>query len=120
MVLGKSFEECFERLNEVLALAESYGLQINWKLCQFMCQTIEYLGFEISFGSIKPSQHKTFAVERFPEPNSVKRVQSFLGLTGYFRKFVRDYSILARPLTQLLKKDQPFKLKCLKKLLSRS
>ncbi|CAG4989313.1 unnamed protein product [Colias eurytheme] len=59
---------------------------------------------ELKKGEIKPSVEKIAAVEHFQTPNNMKSLQSFLGLTGYFRKFIKDYSLIAKPLTDLLKK----------------
>ncbi|KAK9712691.1 RNase H-like domain found in reverse transcriptase [Popillia japonica] len=65
--------------------------------------------YDDSEGRIEPSDAKTKAVLRFPELKTIKQVQSFLGLTGYFRKFIPQYSVIARPLTDLLQKNQMFK-----------
>lgn len=67
------------------------------------------MGHRIENGKIYPSTEKTKAVVRFPEPKSIKQVQSFLGLTGYFRKFIPFYSSIAKPLSDLLKKEKQFK-----------
>lgn len=58
-----------------------------------------------------PSREKTTAIEKFPIPSSKKEVQRFLGLTSFFRRFVRNYAVVAKPLTDLLRKDKKFKLK---------
>lgn len=68
------------------------------------------MGHAVQDGKIWPGKEKTVTVKQFAVPKNVKAVQSFLGLTGFFRKFVKDYSIIARPLTNLLKKDATFKL----------
>ncbi|KAG5325021.1 POL3 protein, partial [Pseudoatta argentina] len=60
-------------------------------------------------GSVRPSEHKTRVVINFPTPTNAKQVQSFLGLTGYFRKFIPAYSEIARPLSDLLKNDAMFR-----------
>ncbi|GFX70015.1 transposon Tf2-9 polyprotein [Trichonephila clavipes] len=62
----------------------------------------------IEKGTIKPSLDKTKAVQNFPEPKNVKQVQSFLGLSGYFRKFIQNYSIIAKPLSDLLRDNAVF------------
>lgn len=103
--------DCVEGLHKleiVLKTASEYGLMINWEKCQFIQTRIEYLGYVIENGTIRLSDHKTTAVMKFPKPSNIKSVQSFLGLTGYFRKFIPRYSIVARPLTNLLKKGTSF------------
>jgi len=86
----------------VLTIASEYGLNINWSKCHFLKYQIEYLGYIVESGGIRPSKHKTRAVANFPTPTNTKQVQSFLGLTGYFKKFILAYSEIARPLSDLL------------------
>ncbi|GFU13341.1 hypothetical protein TNCV_3843341 [Trichonephila clavipes] len=66
----------------------------------------EQEGHIVESGTIKPSPTKTLAVRKFPEPTTIKQVQSFLGLTGYFRKYIKDYSKLAKPLSDLTRKEK--------------
>ncbi|GFU65390.1 retrovirus-related Pol polyprotein from transposon 17.6 [Trichonephila clavipes] len=66
---------------------------------------IEQEGHIVESGTIKPSPTKTLAVRKFPEPTTIKQVQSFLGLTGYFRKYIKDYSKIAKPLSDLTRKE---------------
>jgi len=94
-------------LARVLSVAEEYGLKINWEKCTFLQSKIEFLGYVIEAGNIHPSEKKK-VVMNFPEPINVKKVQSFLGLTEYFRKFIPNYSLIARPLTNLLKLNSKF------------
>lgn len=108
IIPGSDELDNLQKLEKVIKVAEEHGLIIKWKKCRFMRTTISFLGHVISCGSIRPSDEKIKAVKNFPQPNSIKQLQSFLGLTGFFRKFVANYSKLARPLTDLLKKDQAF------------
>lgn len=108
VVLGESVEEAVENLRITLKVAEKAGLKIKWSKCQFLQERIQFLGYDIAKGTILPSADKTIAIQKFPEPRNVKEVQRFLGLTAYFRKFVYNYSLIARPLTNLLKKDAVF------------
>ncbi|UYV70942.1 hypothetical protein LAZ67_8001189 [Cordylochernes scorpioides] len=101
-------EEALKRLKHVLKRAEEYGLQINWEKCQILKSEITYLGHEIKDGVIRPSDDKVSAVKRFPELKTIKQLQSFLGLTGYFRKFIKNYSIIAKPLSDMLKTNANF------------
>ncbi|UYV63816.1 hypothetical protein LAZ67_2005745, partial [Cordylochernes scorpioides] len=101
-------DEALKRLKHVLKRAEEYGLQINWEKCQILKSEITYLGHEIKDGVIRPSDDKVTAVKSFPELKTIKQLQSFLGLTGYFRKFIKNYSIIAKPLSDMLKTNANF------------
>ncbi|GBN83663.1 Retrovirus-related Pol polyprotein from transposon 297, partial [Araneus ventricosus] len=81
----------------------------NFNKSHFLKKRIEFFGHVIEDGKIFPSTLKTKAVLNFPEPANLKQIHSFLGLTGYFRKFIPKYSTIARPLSDLLKKDRKFK-----------
>jgi len=85
-------QEGLSRLRLVLNTAAEYGLSFNWKKCQLLKSKVNYLGYIIENGKIAPSQEKTDAVKHFPKPTNIRSIQSFLGLTGYFRKFIYQYS----------------------------
>lgn len=109
IVPGKDEEEALRNLKETLSVAAEKGLSINWKKCAFLKRRVEYIGHVIKGGTVGPSSAKMKAVKKYPEPTTKKAVQSFLGLTGYFRKFVRDYSKIAKPLSEMLKTTQRFR-----------
>ena len=67
------------------------------------------MGHVIENGTIQPSPDKTLAIKNFPEPRNANDVQSFLGLTGYFRKYIASYAVIAKPLSDLLRDSTPFK-----------
>jgi len=67
------------------------------------------MGYIIENGTLHPSPDKSQTVVSFPKPKSLKDVQSFLGLTGYFRKFIANYSTIAKPLSDLLRKNEKFR-----------
>lgn len=100
--------QALKRLKLVFDVASEHGLEINFKKCQFMQRRVEFLGHVVEDGKIYPSPDKTAAVKCFPKPRSLKDVRSFLGLTGYFRKFIPCYSTIAKPLSDMLKKDRKF------------
>ncbi|GFW39516.1 retrovirus-related Pol polyprotein from transposon 17.6 [Trichonephila clavipes] len=81
---------------------------MKFKNCQFLRRKVKILGHVVENGTIRPSIAKTIAVKKFPVPKTVKQVQSFLGLTGYFRKFIPAYSQIVKPLTDPTRKDNPF------------
>ena len=101
-------ESGLNNLKIVLEVASGAGLLINWDKCRFLQPQVEYLGHIVKNGTVRPSEHKTKAVARFPKPKNFRQVQSFLGLTGYFRKFIPHYSLTARPLSNLLKAGAKF------------
>ncbi|GFY35441.1 hypothetical protein TNCV_195341 [Trichonephila clavipes] len=86
VIPAKNEQEGLEKLKLIFEVAKKYGLEIKFKKCQFLKKKIEFLGHIVESGTIKPSPTKTLAVRKFPEPTTIKQVQSFLGLTGYFRK----------------------------------
>ncbi|GFW21940.1 retrovirus-related Pol polyprotein from transposon 17.6 [Trichonephila clavipes] len=95
LIPAKNEQEGLEKLKIIFEVAKKYGLEIKFKMCQFLKKKIEFLGHIVESGTIKPSPTKTLAVQKFPEPTTIKQVQSFLGLTGYFRKYIKDYSKIA-------------------------
>lgn len=108
IILSKSVTEGIERLKRVLKTAADYGLEIKWEKCQILQTKVEYLGYIVQDGVIKPNELKTMAGAKFPEPRNLKELQCFLGLTGYFRKFIKDYAILAKPISDLIKNNVKF------------
>ncbi|GFS38971.1 retrovirus-related Pol polyprotein from transposon 297 [Trichonephila inaurata madagascariensis] len=106
--LAKNESEAIDRLKKVLKVSSDYGLEINFGKCQFLHRKIEFLSHIIENNKLYPSPSKTKTVVHYPEPKTTKEVQRFLGLTGYFRKFIPAYSVIAKPLSDLLRKDTPF------------
>ncbi|GFT73692.1 retrovirus-related Pol polyprotein from transposon 17.6 [Trichonephila clavipes] len=104
VIPAKNKQEGLEKLKIIFEVAKKYGLEIQFKKCQFLKKIIEFLDHIVESGTIKPSPTKTLAVRKFPEPTTIKQVQSFLGLTGYFRKYIKYYSKIARPLSGLTRK----------------
>jgi hypothetical protein len=106
LIHASSPKEAISHLREVFELLREAGLTLHLGKCAFLVQKVTFLGFEVENGMVRPGQEKTEAVSEFPRPTTVHNIRQFLGLTGYFRHFVRNYASIARPLTQLLKQDQ--------------
>ncbi|GFV01283.1 retrovirus-related Pol polyprotein from transposon 297 [Trichonephila clavipes] len=100
--------KALEYLKIVLEVASDYGIEISFKKCQFLRNTIEFLGHIIENGRLFLSPSKTKAVINYPDLKNIKDVRRFLGLTGYFRKFLPSYSTIAKSLSGLFRKDSPF------------
>lgn len=108
LIYSKSFEEHLLHLSEVLHLL----LQDHWKVkltkCDFAKQQISYLGHVISVEGVSTDPEKVRVVEQWPTPTNAKELRSFLGLAGFYRKFVKHFGIISRPLFNLLKKNTIF------------
>lgn len=96
------------KLEIVLHTASEAGLIITWRKCSFLKERVEFLRHTIENGHVFPSERKIEAIKSFPELTSVKQAQSFLELSGYFRKFIPHYSIIARSLSNLLRTNSRF------------
>ena len=107
-VFGDSFDACLHNLERVLQRCEETNLVLNWEKCHFMVQEGIVLGHKISSKGIEVDRAKIETIEKLPPPTVVKAVRSFLGHAGFYRRFIKDFSKIARPLTQLLEKDAPF------------
>lgn len=108
IVLSNDEYDGIKNVKAVLDIASQVGLEINWKKCRFLQRRVDFLGHVIGNGTIRSSERKIRAFMQFSEPANVRLVQSFLGLSGYFRKFVPNYSTIARPLSNLLRTDAQF------------
>lgn len=108
VIPAKDEMEGLEKFRVVLSRAAASGLQIKWSKCQILQREVNFLGYVVCNGSIKPAEEKIRAVKNFPIPTDRKAVQRFLGLTSYFRKFIENYAVIAKPLSDLLRKDAPF------------
>ncbi|CAF4878033.1 unnamed protein product [Pieris macdunnoughi] len=108
VVFASSLQEHEQKLYEVFNRLRKNGLKVQPDKCEFLRKEVAYLGHIISSEGVKPNPDKVHAVDNFPVPKSCKDIKSFLGLTGYYRRFISNFSSLTKPLTSLLKKDVPF------------
>ncbi|XP_055961800.1 uncharacterized protein LOC126681357 [Mercurialis annua] len=107
-VFGDSFDGCLANLRRVLARCVETNLVLNWEKCHFMVDEGIVLGHRISEAGIEVDRAKTEVIEKLVAPATVKGVRAFLGHAGFYRRFIKDFSSIARPLTRLLVKDVPF------------
>ncbi|GFV71844.1 hypothetical protein TNCV_2457791 [Trichonephila clavipes] len=96
VIPAKNEQEGLEKLKIIFEVAKKYGLEIKFEKCQFLKKKMEFLGHIVESETIKPSTTKTLAVRKFSEPTTIKQVQSFIGLTGYFRKRLCKKELITR------------------------
>ena len=107
-VLGNSFDNCLENLRSVLVRCEETNLVLNWEKCHFMVQEGIVLGHRISARGIEVDRAKIEVIENLPPPSSVKGIRSFLGHAEFYRRFIKDFSQIAKSLSNLLVQWIPF------------
>jgi len=106
-VFGSFFDDCLINLRKVLKRFREKNLTLNWEDCHFWL-SMGFVGHVISHNRIEVDKAKTDLIVNFRPPTSVKAIRSFLGHTGCYRWFIKDFSKISKPLTNLLAKDVPF------------
>ena len=105
LIMGETLKEHNEKLEEVFAQIRKYNSKIEPDKCEFLKTELQYVGHVITTQGVQPDPKKVSAVQNFPKPQQPKGIKAFLGLAGYYRKFIPNFSKISKPLTELLKKD---------------
>ena len=105
LIYSPSFDTHVTHLQQVLAKLREHQLYMKLSKCSFAQHQIEYLGHIISQEGVATDPSKTVAMTQWPTPTSVTELRGFLCLTGYYRRFVKHYGLIAKPLTKLLQKN---------------
>ena len=108
IVHGKTFDDVLTALDETLSRLSAAGLTLNLSKCEFFKPQVTFLGHVISRSGMSSDPEKVSKVRNWPEPRTKKELSSFLGLCSYFKKYVKDFAVIASPLFDLTRKDVPF------------
>jgi len=105
LIYSSSWADHLRHLRVVLTLLRQHRLFVKRSKCSFGVDSVSYLGHIISAAGVAMDPAKVLAIHDWPQPRSARAVRGFLGLAGYYRKFVHNYGTIAAPLTALLKKE---------------
>lgn len=108
LVVSKTFEQHLDRLSIVAKCLREANLTLNIEKSSFCMREVKYLGHIVGNGCIKPDPTKVDAVENFPVPRTVRQVRRFLGMCGWYARYISGFAGIAAPLTDLLKKMDRF------------
>jgi len=105
LIYSKTWKEHLKHLETVLSILEENEFYAKKSKCTFGKEEVEYLGHIISREGVKVDSKKIQAIKEWPKPKNVSKLRGFLGLAGYYRRFVKNYAHVTAPLTNLLKKN---------------
>jgi hypothetical protein len=108
LIYSSSLEAHELHLKQLFHILQEHQFFVKFSKCVFAQQELEYLGHLITAAGVATEPSKIAAVANWSPPTNVKQLRSFLGLTGYYRRFIKHYGMISAPLTQLLKKGVPF------------
>ncbi|GJU60918.1 reverse transcriptase domain-containing protein [Tanacetum coccineum] len=107
-VFGDSFDKCLNNLDKMLQRCKDAHHVLNWKKCHFMVKEGIVLGHKVFGAGLEVDKAKINLILKLPPPTNIKGVRSFLGHVSFYRRFIKYFSKIARPLTKLLEKDTSF------------
>ena len=108
LIFSKTLKEHIEHIRQALEKLRQARLFVRLHKCAFFQKRVEYLGFDVSPQGIQPSLDKVQTIVEWPQPKSVKDIRSFLGLASFYRRFIKNFSLKARPLTDLTRESVPW------------
>nr|GEX41784.1 reverse transcriptase domain-containing protein [Tanacetum cinerariifolium] len=107
-VFENFFSTCLTNFEKMLKRCEDTKLALNWEKSHFMVKEGTVLGHQISKKGIEVDKEKIKVISKLPHPTTVKGIRSFLGHAGFYRRFIKDFSKISRPMTHILEKNSPF------------
>lgn len=108
IIFSSSLQEHAKNLAQVLEKLKDARLKIQLDKCEFFRKETQFLGHTVSEEGVRPNSDKIEAIKQWPMPTCEKEVRQFLGMLGYYRRFIRDFAKIVKPLTALLRKDMEF------------
>ncbi|GBG67171.1 hypothetical protein CBR_g84835 [Chara braunii] len=109
LVYSETYHEHAQHIKWTLGALRDAGFKIALEKSEFFLSEISFLGYVMTRGGLRPDSRKVAAVKEAPVPTSLAQVRAFLGLASYYRHFIKGFAAIARPLTNVLRKDQPLR-----------
>lgn len=106
IVFSTSLQEHLENLEKILKALEKVNLKLQLDKCEFLKKEVAFLGHLVTDQGVKPNPNKIEAIQKWPVPRNQKELKGFLGILGYYRRFVRDFAKITKPLTAQLRKGE--------------
>lgn len=101
LIFSESFKDHIQRLEAVFSRLNQHGLKLKASKCEFFKTSVRYLGHVVSCNGVETDPDKIEALASWPKPHNIKTLRSFLGFTGYYRRFIKDYAKIVKPLNDL-------------------
>lgn len=108
LIFSETIEDHVRRMRLVFDRVREANFKLNVAKCTFAVPEVVYLGHVVKKNGVAPDPSKITAIKDFPRPRTVRNARAFLGLSGFYRVFIRNYAAMSQPLTQLTKKDEKF------------
>ena len=108
IVFSQTFEQHLKHLEDIFQRLREANLKLKPSKCIFVHKTVEFLGHVVSSKGVQPNPSKVDLIKSFLPPKNTKQVKQFLGLAGYYRRFINNFAQIATPLTTLLRKHVPY------------
>ncbi len=108
IIFGKTFDQKMANMRDAFTRLRKAGLKVRPDKCQLFCKEVTFLGHIVSREGVKPDPSNIEKVKNWPRPQNVTGLRGWLGLTGFYRKYIKSYAKIAQPLLHLIKKEVPF------------